>query len=117
MIRTHTRGKISNRSKFLLRNKHFRLFFSSYGPSGYSNSLPPGIGYPGTDRFGSHSIAASEHDHGHDHESIPNIMEFESKSPPPSSPSSTASTATEKEEIIQRVYKQMRQFTNPIFDG
>lgn len=102
------------RQNFFLSNfKRTFSTYSSYGPSGYSNSLPAGIGYPGTD-IRSH-IESFDHDHHHHHhhdhelhESVvePTMSTIESGSPSPA----------EKAKLVRRVYNQMRQFTNPIFE-
>jgi len=78
-------------------------FSSSYDPSGYSNSLPAGIGYPGRDRFNSPPTASFDHDdHLLDRSSIP---------------SSNTLSSTNKSQMVNRIYNQMRQFSNPIFDN
>ncbi|XP_037051011.1 uncharacterized protein LOC119084964 isoform X2 [Bradysia coprophila] len=106
-------------SKIYLKGCHYKEIIRDTNPyeSGYSNSLPAGIGYPGTDRFNSLSIASIDHDHHHEHmspshESIPSSVESDIKS---SSPASTPITA--EPEVARRIYNQMRQFTSPLFNN
>lgn len=121
--------------------------FSSHGTSGYSNSLPPDFSYSGPDPYSAYanihpditsidhlhhhatgfedSHPSFEHDHHHDHDVIPDSYPAGSEpgaSATPSTSSSSAAAAAnaasaEQEKMSRRIYDQMRQFGNPMFDN
>jgi len=120
--------------------------FSSHGPTGYSNSLPSDFGYSGPDPYSAYSHIhpditsidhlhhhatgfddahpSFDHDHHHDHETIPDNFEAGSEpgasaAPPATGASGAAGTAGSGEhaKLTQRIYNQMRQFGNPMFDN
>lgn len=115
--------------------------FSSHGPSGYSNSLPSDFSYSGPDPYSAYAHihpditsidhlhhhatgfddahpTSFEHDpHHHDHEAIPDS--YTAGSEPGVSATQTAADAasTEQAKMSRRIYNQMRQFGNPMFDS
>lgn len=120
--------------------------FSSHGPSGYSNSLPSDFSYSGPDPYSAYAhihpdITSIDHLHHHatgfddhptsfdhdphhdDHESIPDSYTAGSE-PGVSATQSTANAANtanaasaEQAKMTRRIYNQMRQFGNPMFDN
>lgn len=121
--------------------------FSSHGPSGYSNSLPSDFSYSGPDPYSAYAHihpdissidhlhhhatgfddahpSAFDHDHHHDHEAIPDS--FTAGSEPGvnaaqqnsiAAAAAANSASAEQEKATQRIYNQMRQFGNPMFDN
>lgn len=140
------RGVKSTFSTNALNQTKYILRFSSHGPSGYSNGPPPDFSFSGPDPYGAYSnihpdispiehlhhhasgfgdshpdISSFDHDHHHDHhehehehDSIPDS--FVEGSEPGGQTAQAGSPSAEQSKMTRRVYNQMRQLGNPLFD-
>lgn len=115
--------------------------FSSHGPSGYSNSLPSDFSYSGPDPYSAYAhihpdITSIDHLHHHatgfedahpssfehDHDAVPDSYSAGSEPGVSATPGTAAAAAAnaasaEQAKASRRIYDQMRQFGNPMFDN